>query len=183
MCTINTEDVGGESCEPVGGINIDIYYALRSDFETVIDPPAFGAAGTYATKAAIATAHTFKPGKGFNKITVASKTGTIKSTGSGERKRKGFTNEFVGQIQGSEAVVLGFMRMVKNADYIVLAEEAGSGRLRQLGSSRSFAEFTALEHSIEADMLGNNACTFTIQDTQLWPAPIYSGTVTQEPQA
>jgi len=183
MCTINTEDVGGESCEPVGGINIDIYYALRSDFETVVDPPAFGAVGAYATKAAIATAHTFKDGKGFNKITVASKTGTIKSTMGGERKRRVYVNELAGQIQGSEAVVLGFMRMVKNADYIVLAEEAGSGRLRQLGSNRSFAEFTALEQSIEAEMTGNNACSFTIQDTQLWPSPIYSGTLEMAPEA
>jgi len=182
MCDINTEDVGGESCEPVGGINIDVYYALRSDFETVVDPPAFGVAGAYATKATIATAHTFKDGKGFNKITVASKTGTVKSTLAGERKRRVYTSELSGQIQGSEAVVLGFMRMVKNADYIVLCEEVGSGRLRQLGSNRSFAEFTALEHLIEADITGNNACSFTIQDTQLWPAPIYTGLVVSAPE-
>jgi hypothetical protein len=183
MCDIIVEDVNG-ACEPLGGVAVDIYYAKRSDFETVIDPPALSAEDvTYESLAKIATAHTFKAGKKFKKIKITSKTGSIKSTQSGTGKNKMFTSELTGRIEGSEAKVLGFQRAVKNGDFVVLAVEVGSGRARQLGSDRFSAEFSASEHLIEALPDGQNALTFTIQDMQPWPAPIYTGVIAYDEPA
>lgn len=177
------EDVTGESCEPTSGMAMIVYYALHSDFTTIQDPPNICGitTATFATAAAITADHVFKAGKGFNKIKVVSETGTVVAAPLGERKRKVFQNTFTAQKAGSESEVLGMMRIVKNGEYIVLVEEAGSGRVRQIGSSRMPAEFSDLTHTIEPAFEGNNSLAFSIQDKQKWPAPIYSGDIVTLP--
>lgn len=181
MCDIILEDIGGASCEPVSGLDTVMYIAPKADFATMADPPAFDAEGTLASKVTIATAHTFAEGKGFTKLKVVTETGTINTTMIGEKKRRLFQNELTAQIAGSEASVLGFMRMVKNGDFIVLVEEVGTGNIRQFGSNQFAAEFTALTQAIEGTVEGNNSLTFTVQDKQKWPAPVYTGDITEMP--
>lgn len=171
------ENIGSSNPEPISGLAVLVYYALRKDFKTVAEPPAFDAVGGFETKAAIATDHEFLEGKGFHTLTMVTETGKIETTPLGERKRKLSTNTLTGQIAGSEKAVLGFMRMVKNEDFIVLVKEVGSKNYRQLGSADLYAEFTNLTHTIEEAVEGNNALAFTIADKQKWPAPVYEGEI------
>lgn len=180
MSDIVIENIGGEIDEPIGSVSVDIFIAPHNDFTDILEPGAFNAADI-ADVATIAGPHTFPAEKGFTKMKMVVESGNINCNMIGERKRKLFQNDITGKISGSAAKVLGFMRRVKNGGFIVLVEEAGTGQMRQLGSKQFPAEFTALTHLIEPAVEGDNSLTFTIQDKQKWPAPIYTGTVTEKP--
>lgn len=182
MCDIVLEDIGGESCEPVAGLSQVMYIAPHKDFDALFDPPELDAVGNLATKATIAGPHTFLTGKGFTKITLVTESGGLTSSRMGEKKRGLFQNTLTGQIAGSDAEILGFLRVAKNLDCVVLVEEFGTGKLRQIGSKRYPASFVNIEAVIEAVAEGNNSVTITVQDKQRWPAPIYTGTVTMMPE-
>jgi hypothetical protein len=92
-----------------------------------------------------------------------------------------FQNEFVIEIAGSSAELLGYLRLVKNLRFLLQVEEVGNSNIRQLGSKRFPARFTGIEQAIEAAMEGKNSVTLTVQDKQKWPAPVYKGTVPMQP--
>ncbi len=181
------EDVGGQVCEPAAGVS-KVYYALQSDFETIndtkkiCDDGGVNEADSYTELSEIATAHVFKTGKCFKQITAITNTGAITSTQIGETERHLFTNELVAEIADSTAAVLGFMRFIKNNRFVILVEEFGSGRIRQLGWSRMGALVTAQVHSLEATTEGKNSAAITFQDTNFGPAPIYKGVVQLTPE-
>lgn len=182
MCDIKLENIGGESCEPVGGLVADLNIAPHTDFTTIVDPPAtledFTAIGDLAK---IVGPHIAVATKGFTKIKGVTETGTIKSTMIGNSGAQLFQNELVIEVAGSSVDLLGWLRLVKNLRFIMLAEEVGTGNLRQLGSKRFPARFTGIEHAIEAAMEGKNSVTLTVQDKQKWPAPVYTGAVPMKP--
>lgn len=182
MCEIKLEDIGGESCEPVGGIADTLYIAPKKDL-TTIKQPAETLSGYTAIKdlATIAGPHVAATGKGFTKINGVTETGTIKSTTIGNAGGKIFQNELVIEVAGSSADLLGWLRLVKNLRFILLAEEIGTGNIRQLGSDRSPAQFTGIEHALEAAQEGKNSVTLTVQDKQPWPAPVYTGAIPMKP--
>lgn len=175
------ENIGGESCEPVAGLD-KIYYALQSDFVTINDPKKLcdivegNVAGSYAELAEIAEAHVFKPGKSFFQIESITQTGNIKSAQIGELGRGLFQNDLVAEVAGSDAKTLGFYRWLKNQKLIVLVQEFGTGNVRQLGSSRLAATATT-EHAIEATIEGKNSGTITFTDKNFGPSPIYKGEI------
>lgn len=181
MCTITLEDIGGESCEPIAGLVSTIDIAPVADFTLINDVPDLDVVGGLETKATIAAAHTFPVGKGFSQIEGVEETGNIKSTMIGETGRHLFQNELVIELAGSEAKILGWLRVVKNLKFIALATEFGNGNVRQLGSSRFPARFTGIEAAIEALAEGKNSVMLTITDKQVCPAPIYSGIITKKP--
>jgi hypothetical protein len=178
---VTIENIGASSPEPISGLGFLIHYALRSDFTTVQEPPAFEAVGNFATKVTIEGDHVFAAGKGFNTIKFITESGAIETSPLGEKKRKIFKNTLTGSVAGSEAEVLGFMRMVKNEDFVVLFEELGTRNVRQIGSQLFPAEFEVLTHTLEALAEGNNALAITISDKQKWPAPVYKGEITTLP--
>lgn len=178
---LELENIGSSNPEPISGITTTMYYALRSNFTKVAEPPAFDAVGGVATKAACVGDHEFAQGKGFNTIKLVVETGKVESATLGERKRRLYQNTFTGQIAGTNEEVLGFMRMVKNEDFIVLVEEVGSGNIRQFGSARLSAEFSTMSAVIEEAVEGNNSLTITITDKQKWPAPVYGGDIVTLP--
>ena len=186
MCEIILMDLDGTSCEPEGGISATVLIAPVKDFTVIGEPPPtledYETLGELAT---VSAAHTFPVGKGFSQIESIQEISTLKCTGIGETERKLYQNEAMFKVSGSKADVLGFMRLVKNGRFIVLMEEAGSGNLRQIGTKLKPARFTAIESNIEAAAEGDNSVTFTIQDKQKWPAPIYPAafTVTLKPAA
>jgi len=179
---ISLENIGGEVCEPVGGMS-KVYYALHSDFLTINDPKkicddvAINAAADYDDLSQIETAHVFKTGKCFKEIEFISETASLKSALIGEVQRHLFQNEAVFEIADSNAKVLGFARFVRNQKLVVLIEEFGSGRIRQLGSKRFGARTSALELVIEATVEGKNSAAVTVLDKNLGPAPIYKGAI------
>jgi len=182
MCDISLENVGGESCEPVGGLTVEVHIAPVKDFTLVQEPPALDGYETLESLVSVTTAHTFPAGKGFTTIEGVEETGTLKSTMIGNPGAQLFQNELVIEVAGSAAKLLGFLRVAKNLRFIALAEEGGSGNQRQLGSKRSPARFTGIEAAIEAAREGKNSVMLTIQDKQRWPAPIYTGAITLKPE-
>lgn len=186
---ISLDNIGGASCEPMGGIQAKLYFAERSDFAEVIDPKELcgdsaNAAATLAELATIpAPGHTFKEGKKFHVLDVVLETGEITSTQIGEKQRRLFQNQLVFQVAGSDASILGFMRYIKNKQLICLVTEVGSGQVRQFGSDRLPAWIEAQEHKLEATLEGNNSVTFTIMDKQKGPAPVYLGDIAVEAPA
>jgi hypothetical protein len=84
-------------------------------------------------------------------------------------------------VAGSEAKLLGWLRVVKNLKFIAAVTEFGNGQVRQMGSSRFPARFTGIEAAIEALAEGKNSVTLTITDKQVCPAPVYTGVITMKP--
>lgn len=180
------EDIGGQVCEPIASFS-DVYYAEQSDFETIVAPkdicnenPTL-VAESFEELSEIATAHTFKTGKCFKKIDFITETGGLKCTNIGEIERQLFQNELAIEVADSNAKLLGFMRYVKNKRFIVLAVETGSGRVRQLGSTRLPARFMTQEHNVEPTNEGKNSASLTIMDKWFGPAPIYKGEILLTP--
>ncbi|RZJ71091.1 hypothetical protein [Flavobacterium sp.] len=184
MCKIDLVDVGGEACEPIGGIfSEEVKISPFADFEDIKELPSLDVDGSVGSKATISGNHTFKAGKGFTKIIGITETGAFKATPLGETGRKMFQNELTVEVAGSEPELLGFLRMAKNLKFICIFTEAGSGRKRQIGSKRIPARFGNLEETIEALIEGKNGVTLTITDKGFCPAPVYTGTVTDKPVA
>lgn len=184
MADIPLDNITGEVCEPVGGIAGKIYFAEHSDFTTITDPKELcgDSADAAATLAELVTTPAnglvLKAGKKFNVLDIVLETGEVTTTQIGEKKRRLFQNQIVGQVAGSGANLLGFMRLIKNKDLVVLVEEVGSGNIRQFGSNRLPAWIEAQEQKIEATLEGNNSLTITVMDKQKFPAPIYAGDIT-----
>lgn len=180
------EDIGGQVCEPIASFS-DVYYAEQSDFETIEAPknicdedPLF-VAGSFEELSEIDADHVFKTGKCFKRIDFITETGGLKSTNIGETERNLFQNELAIEVADSNAKLLGFMRFAKNKRFVVLAKETGSGRIRQLGSTRIPARFMTQEHNVEPTMEGKNSATLTIMDKWFGPSPIYKGAVLLTP--
>ena len=181
MCEIKLENVGSESCEPVGGMTVEVHIAPVKDFTLVQEPPVMEGYDTLESLVTVETAHTFPQGKGFTIIEGVEETGSLKNTMIGNPSSPLFQNEMVIEVAGSQAKLLGFLRVAKKLRFVALAEEGGSGNQRQFGTKRSPARFTGIEAAIEAAREGKNSVTLTIQDKQPWPAPIYTGAITLKP--
>lgn len=181
------ENIGQEVCEPVSGIATKVYYALHSDFDTIVDPKDIcgdNPASTFEELVNIpAPGHTLASGKQMWAIDIIEETGAVTSTMIGEKKRRLFENQVEIVIAGSQDKLLGFLRWIKNQSLLFFVEEFGSGNLRQLGSKRLAAYVDGIEHAIEAALDGNNSVTITLKDKQKWPAAIYKGDVVLTPQA
>ncbi|MFK7049898.1 hypothetical protein V3Q77_08350 [Flavobacterium davisii] len=185
---INLEDIGGTPCEPVGGTSGKIYYALLSDFATVAQPknicdanPA-NAGADFDDLSTIATNHVFKQGKCFKTIDCILETISLESKQIGETGRHLFENTMKFEVADSNEKVLGFARFIKNQNVIVLFEEFGSGRLRQLGSGRLPARAKDFTQLLEAKVEGKNSLSGTFYDKNLGVAPIYKGDLLLTPQ-
>jgi hypothetical protein len=180
------EDIGGQVCEPIASFSA-IYYALQSDFETILAPKDICneddtlEAENYTELAEISGNHVFKTGKCFKQIDFVTETAGLTSTNIGEVERNLFQNELVAEVADSNAKLIGFMRYAKNKRFVVLAKETGSGRLRQLGSERIPARFSTQAHNVEPTMEGKNGATLTIMDKWFGPAPIYKGEILLTP--
>lgn len=179
---VDLENIGGEACEPVGGLTPQVYWAEIGDFETLNDPKDIcdddgNGAANFAELAEISESHVMKAGKKLHKVDFVTETGDLVHGLIGEVKRRLYSNTQKITIAGSEAQVLGFARYIRNKKLIWFIEEFGTGQIRQLGSKRMGADNSALEGGIEATLEGNNALIITISDKQKWIAPIYKGTL------
>lgn len=179
MCKIKLQDIGGESCEPISGLfSEQIKIAPFADFAVIQEIPDIESTNiTPETAAVIALTHTFKTGKGFTNIEGVTEGASLKCNMAGEIGRRIFTNELVVEVAGSNAAILGTLRLIKNLKFIMLAQEIGNGNWRQFGSKRQPARFSGIEQAIEAAMEGKNSVTLTIQDKQVCPAPVYTGDI------
>lgn len=181
-CTNNIVDENLDFCptDEIGsGISeVEIYGAFVSDMDEIQEPPALSAALSNAEAATIGTAHTFLTGKGFFKLNILPDTGNVESALVGSKGSKSYTNTFVGTLPGTSARNLGFGRRAKNAGMIWLVKQT-NGDIRQIGSKTKpayFEEYNANSGTTAEDI---NGIPFNISDTQPYPAPIYTSTITE----
>ena len=177
------ENIGSEVCEPIGGTGVTLYWGELGWFQSLattkdICSDSGNAADTLGELATISGNHVLKAGKKLRKVTFTTETGSIVTKQIGEKGRRLFENSIAIEVPGSDAALLGFSRYIKNKKLIVFVEEAGSGRLRQIGNSRVPAWTESQDGGIEAPIEGKNANTLTFKDKAMGPAPIYAGTFT-----
>lgn len=187
MADIKIEDLGFESCEPTGSLQVDIHYAPTRYFESIPEPKKMCGSGdkvaqNFAELATITEQFKFKEGKGFHKLGFVPETGEITSGLIGEKFRRLIENSLVGQMEGSYAELLGFCRWVKNQKLIILFKEFSSDNVRVIGSGKMPGWIEALEHKIEATAEGNNSLSLTFKDKNFSPAPIYKGDIVLFPE-
>lgn len=177
---VDIENIGAEFCEPVAGASPTLYWGLHSDFETILDPKDIcddngNGAINFSELAVITGDHVLKAGKKLNKITAVVETVGLATAQIGEKGRRLFENTATYEIAGSYAKLLGFSRFIRNQNLVFFIEEFGSGKIRQIGSSRLPAYVETQEAGLEAAIEGKNAITITIKDKQKWHSPIYEG--------
>lgn len=183
---IKLEEIGGTTLESAGGFShLDIYIAPVDTFESIKELPPIEGLGTLATTAAaaatISETHTFKTGYGFAKFRAEQDKNGLESPLIGDSKIH--ENKLTVVVKGTDADILGSSRLLKNEKLIVLAREAHSGRVRQLGSSRYAAEIIELTPMVAPEFEGANTVTFVIRDKNVVAAPIYAGDITDQPTA
>lgn len=186
MSDIVVEKIGGAGNEVLAGFTHgEIYVGFLEHFDALTEPEERNGdtpATTLAGLASITGDHTFLADKGFTKVGAIQESIRLESSMIGEPKMSpAIENKLTVKILGSEADVLGFGRLCKGRDLIVLAAEAESGRLRQVGSAKYAAKLSEFNTVIEEVAEGENAATYVFTDKQKYVAPIYSGTVTEQP--
>lgn len=178
--TIATENI--DFCadqENAAGVSpVSIWACRVSDFETILKPPALGVATTLDEAATIVGPHTFTAPKGFFKLNVLPDTGVVETTNEGEKGAKTNTNSFGGTIPGNTARNIGFVRKYQNVGMIFLVTQI-DGKIRQIGSEDSPAYLSEASGTTGLKAGDINGIPIKFTDTQAYPAPIYTGTITE----
>ncbi len=185
---IRIEHIGGTDIEPTGGLSHwDILVAFMEDIDTLVELKKLGGddptqvAQSVEELSTINGTHTFKQGKGFTRFKALQDKNGIESSLLGEQLQV-FENKLTVVVQGSDAAILGALRMYKGKrPLLVLAREAGSGRYRQLGHARYAAYLSEASPKLAPEMEGENNVTFVFSDKSLCAAPIYTGDITYMP--
>ncbi|MBT0607634.1 hypothetical protein [Aequorivita echinoideorum] len=157
-----------------------VYGAAVSDFETIVAPPNIADGTDLDSIGTIATAHTFKEGRGFHKIYINPDTGLIESTHAGEKGNLSIGNSLTGALPGTGPKVVGYVRKYKNMPMIFIVKEK-DGAVRQLGSALSpayMSEITATSGQKAGDP---KTTTIKITDTLAYMAPHYAATIEEFP--
>jgi len=186
MSAIKVEQIGTDIGEVTAGFShTEVYVGFVENFETINAPKerdGAGAATTLQELVTIGTDHTFKTGFGFTKIKAISETVALETAQIGTSTMSPVQeNKLTIQILGSKAEILGFKRLCKGRDLIVLATEFCSGDVRQIGSATFAGKLLESSSKIEAIVEGENTTTLTFQDKQKYDAPKYTGNIVLQP--
>jgi len=178
--TINTENM--DYCpdqENAAGISpVEIYAARVSDFLAIIEPPKLSVATTLEGAATIVGPHTFTPPKGFFKISVLPETGIVETANEGEKGSKSNRNSFGATLPGVGARNKGFVRKYQNVGMIFLVTDL-NGIIHQIGSKVSPAYLSEATPSTGVKGGDVNGMPIKFEDVQAYPAPVYTGTITE----
>lgn len=181
---IKIEEIGGTTLEAPGGFShVDILVATIDSLETIAELPPIEGLGTLATTAAdavtISNSHTFKTGFGFAKFKAEQDKNGLESPLIGDAKVH--ENKLTVMVRGTDAPLLGKLRLLRGEKLLILAREAHSGRYRQLGSARYAAELIEATPTVAPEFEGTNSITFVFRDKSVVAAPIYTGDITYQP--
>jgi len=178
--TIATENIDfcADQENPAGISPVEIYAARVIDFETIIKPAALGVATTLELAGSIVDPHAFPAGKGFFKINILPDTGSVETTNEGEKGSKTNTNVFSGTLPGNSARNIGFIRKYQNVGMIFLVKQI-NGEIRQIGSEDSPAYLTEASGTTGLKAGDINGMPVKFADVQSYPAPVYTGTITE----
>lgn len=186
MPPINVENIGSAQGEVSGAFShTEVYVGFLENFETLTAPKnreGTDAAANLSELVTITADHIFATGFGFTKIKAISETVALDTAQLGTSTMSPVEeNKLTIQMLGSEANILGFKRLCKGRDLIVLATEFCSGQVRQIGSAKFAGRLLESSSKIEATVEGENTTTLTFQDKQKYDAPIYKGAITLQP--
>ncbi|MDJ1480273.1 hypothetical protein QNI16_07240 [Cytophagaceae bacterium YF14B1] len=140
-----------------GGLTQIIYYAPTSYFQVIQD---FNPTPEIPGVLEIATAHTFKSGKGFHTAYATLDTAKMMMELTGERDGKGYAPKIEFFHPGTKKQAAGFARQCKNDQFIVLAPNP-NGYVFQVGTKNIFAEISAKYDSGTLSS-GRNGWTFEV---------------------
>ncbi|WP_435263416.1 hypothetical protein [Tenacibaculum sp. nBUS_03] len=189
MLDIRLETLGGTDIEPTGGmVHDEIYVAFLDDLEKIGSLKSMdgkdtaNVATTIEELATITESHMFKEGKGFTRIKAIQDKNGIESSLIGEQKLV-FENKLNVVVQGSDPTVLGALRMYKGKKpLLVLAREAGSGRVRQLGDKSYGAILSEGTPKVASEKEGENNVAMVFTDKNVVAAPVYLGDINLQPK-
>lgn len=178
--TIATEnlDYCPDSENPAGISPVEIFAARVSDFDEIAAPPALNVATSLAEAATISDPHTFTAPKGFFKISILPDTGLVETTNEGEKGSKSNSNSFSGTLPGTGARVAGFIRKYQNVGMIFLVTQI-NGEVKQIGSKISPAYLSEASGSTGQKVGDVHGTPIKFTDTQAYPAPVYTGAITE----
>jgi len=165
--------------ENAAGISpVEIYAARVIDFDAIIKPLALGVAVSLEEAGSITGPHTFTAPKGFFKISILPDTGSVETANEGEKGAKTNTNSFSGTIPGNSARNIGFIRKYQNVGMIFLVKQI-NGDVRQIGSEDSPAYLSEASGSTGLKAGDINGIPVKFTDVQAYPAPVYTGAITE----
>ncbi len=163
---------------PAGVSPVEIFAARVADFDEIMAPPALNVATTLEEAGTIVGPHTFTPPKGFFKITVLPETGMVDTQNQGEKGSKSNVNNFAGTLPGTSAKVTGFIRKYQNVGMIFLVTQV-NGEIKQIGSKNSPAYLSEATGSSGVKPGDVHGTPIKFSDVQAYPAPVYTGTITE----
>jgi len=182
---INVEQIGEPAAEVSGGFShTEIRIGFLENFASLDQPKDIEGdtpATTLTELVTIVGDHTFNAGVGFTKVKALLESVLLETTQMGPKFAHIQENKLTFQMLGSKDEILGFKRLIKNKDLIVLAPEFASGNVRQIGSAKFAGSVLESSGKIDGVIEGENTATFVIQDKQLYDAPIYKGAITDQP--
>ena len=187
---IAIEKVGGGNCEVSGGfVDSEVYVGFLEDFTSLMEPkeicntaPALKA-GSLSELVTITTSHSFKTAAvSFIKIKAIAESVGLETNQIGKNSPVQ-ENKLTVQMLGSKPDILGFKRLCKGRDLVVLANEFESGQIRQIGSAKYAGRLLESSSKIEPSLDADNTTTLVFADKQLYDAPIYKGNIAVRPGA
>ena len=180
---IKVEKIGRASCEVSGGFShSEVYVGFLENFSILTEPK--GLCGDDKAKSleelvTIDANHVFNTGYGFTKVKAIAETVGLETTQIGESSKSPINeNKLTIQMLGSKAEILGFKRLCKGRDLVVLATEFASSNIRQIGSAKYAGRLLESSSKIEPTREGENTTTLVFSDKQKYDAPIYKGAIT-----
>lgn len=163
-----------EPVDNMGGLQVTAYYALVSEFDTdgINTPLGFTDATGLSNLSTISAEHTFLAGKGWKRCYVTEDTAGVECTQQGELDGKSWLNKFTGFHPGNSAQIMGLVRYLNNAGAIFIGVDA-EGLQRQVGSKQWPGHLVDGSVTTTTTAAGRKGCTFSIQCSSPYPAPIY----------
>ncbi len=165
--------------EVAAGVSeVGVFAAAVSDFATIDKPADLKTGTTLESVATIAAAHTFNTNRGFHKLYISPDSGMVETAQVGEKGNISFQNSFSGAFQGTGAKTAGWLRKYKNTPMIFVIKEK-NGNIKQIGSELSPAYLSEAAGSSGQAPGDAKRTTIKISDTQNYPAPEYTGAITE----
>ena len=177
---IKVEEIGGNKKEISGAFSLtDLYIGFLEDMLSITAPKKISelvSDSKLEDLVVIRSNHTLKENSFFTNIRAIQESVILETTQIGLPTMSSVNqNKLTVKILGSKAEILGFKRLCKGRELIVIAMEYSSGEKRQLGSKSQPCWLDESSSKIEPVQESENTTTLIFKDKQLYDAPYYLG--------
>lgn len=104
--------------ENVGGTNTQVFFAPKSDFETIAPPPEFNSGAALGDDVVITTDHVMKTGKKLLSLSMLQDSGKLTSELVGDLGGKSDSVTFEAMYVGAMKQIQGMRRRMKNDQFL-----------------------------------------------------------------